>query len=155
MNIVITMAGVGSRFRKAGYNCPKYMIEAKGKTLFDWSMDSLVGYNRYVSKYIFIARKEDNAKEFILEHMKKYEITNIEVIELESVTDGQATTAKIGVELCDKDDSVLIYNIDTYIEPNELRYEELRGDGSIPCFKASGEHWSFVKEINGKVIECS
>ena len=42
MDIIITMAGLGSRFRKVGYNCPKYMIEAKGKTLFDWSMDSLV-----------------------------------------------------------------------------------------------------------------
>ena len=48
MNIIITMAGLGSRFRKAGYYCPKYMIEAKGKTLFDWSMDSLVGYNNNV-----------------------------------------------------------------------------------------------------------
>ena len=47
MTIIITMAGLGSRFRKAGYNCPKYMIEAKGKTLFDWSMDSLLGYNEY------------------------------------------------------------------------------------------------------------
>lgn len=42
MTIIITMAGLGSRFKKAGYNCPKYMIEAKGKTLFDWSMDSLL-----------------------------------------------------------------------------------------------------------------
>lgn len=29
MTIIITMAGLGSRFKKAGYNCPKYMIEAK------------------------------------------------------------------------------------------------------------------------------
>ena len=51
MTIIITMAGLGSRFRKAGYECPKYMIEAKGKTLFEWSMGSLIGYNKYVSKY--------------------------------------------------------------------------------------------------------
>ena len=31
MNIIITMAGLGSRFRKAGYNCPKYMIELTEK----------------------------------------------------------------------------------------------------------------------------
>lgn len=35
LNIVITMGGLGSRFRKAGYNMPKYMIKAKGRTLFD------------------------------------------------------------------------------------------------------------------------
>ena len=36
IDIVITMGGLGSRFRKAGYTVPKYMIEAKGKTLFEW-----------------------------------------------------------------------------------------------------------------------
>jgi choline kinase len=48
------MAGLGSRFRKAGYNVPKYMIEAKGKTLFEWSMISLTGFKDVVDKYIFI-----------------------------------------------------------------------------------------------------
>ena len=57
ISIIITMAGLGSRFRKVGYNCPKYMIEAKGKTLFEWSMASLTGFNEYASKYIFVVRK--------------------------------------------------------------------------------------------------
>ena len=60
MIIIITMAGLGLRFRKAGYNCPKYMIEAKGKTLFEWSMDSLIDYNNHAAKYVFVVRKEDN-----------------------------------------------------------------------------------------------
>ena len=41
LDIVITMGGLGSRFREAGYTVPKYMIEAKGKTLFEWSLISL------------------------------------------------------------------------------------------------------------------
>ena len=40
VNVIITMGGIGSRFAKVGYNLPKYMIEAKGKTLFEWSLDS-------------------------------------------------------------------------------------------------------------------
>ena len=44
IDIVITMGGLGSRFRKIGYQIPKYMIEAKGKTLFEWSLMSLEGY---------------------------------------------------------------------------------------------------------------
>ena len=27
------------------------------------------------------------------------------------------------------------------------------GDGHIPCFKAPGDHWSFVREENGKVVD--
>ena len=38
IDIVITMGGLGSRFRKMGYQVPKYMIEAKGKSLFEWSL---------------------------------------------------------------------------------------------------------------------
>ena len=49
MQMIITMAGLGTRFRKAGYDCPKYMIEARGKTLFEWSMDSLLDFNGYIS----------------------------------------------------------------------------------------------------------
>ena len=54
MNIIITMAGLGTRFRRAGYKMPKYRIEARGKTLFEWSMDSLLGYNEQVSKYVLL-----------------------------------------------------------------------------------------------------
>lgn len=154
ITVIITMAGLGSRFRKAGYDCPKYMIEAKGKTLFEWSMDSLIGYNQHVSKYIFVVRKEDNAKKFIAKKITQYNIKNIEVIEIDSLTDGQATTCMLAVSHCNCDDAIMIYNIDTYVEPNEMKYEDIEGDGYIPCFHAEGDHWSFVKlDEEGKAVE--
>jgi len=61
LTIIITMAGMGSRFRKAGYTVPKFMIEAKGRTLFEWSMDSLADYNPHVGKYVFIVQRQDDA----------------------------------------------------------------------------------------------
>lgn len=154
MTIIITMAGLGSRFRKAGYNCPKYMIEAKGKTLFDWSMDSLVGYNKNVSKYIFVVRKEDDSEKFIREHMTNYGISNIEIIGIDYLTDGQATTCMLAIPHCAPDEEIMVYNIDTYVEPNEMKYEDISGDGHIPCFRADGDHWSFAKlDESGNVIE--
>ena len=154
MNVIITMAGLGSRFREAGYNCPKYMIEAKGKTLFEWSMDSLLDYNEYVSKYIFIVRTEDNASGFISSKCIKYGVKDYEIIELDYQTDGQATTAMLAMDYCNKDEEILIYNIDTYVEPGELKYMYLSGDGHIPCFKGEGTHWSFVKlDSAGRVEE--
>ncbi len=154
MNIIITMAGLGSRFREAGYSVPKYMIEAKGKTLFEWSLESLIDYNSYVEKYIFVVKKEDNAGDFIKSKCKNYNIKNIEIIELDTLTDGQATTALIAVNHCDNDESIMIYNIDTYIEPYELKYSDISGDGYIPCFNADGDHWSFVRNDEfGQVVE--
>ena len=91
MTIIITMAGAGSRFKKVGYKVPKYMIEVKGKTLFEWSMDSLLGYNENTEKYIFVVKKEDNSKQFIEHQCKKYKIDNFYVLEIDKLTDGQAT----------------------------------------------------------------
>lgn len=154
MTVIITMAGLGSRFRKAGYNVPKYMIEAKGKTLFEWSMDSLLDYNPHTSKYIFIVRKEDDSAAFIKSSCEKYGIKDIQIIEIDHITDGQATTAMLAIPYCDPDDSIMVYNIDTYVEPYEMKYSDISGDGHIPCFHADGDHWSFVKiNESGKAVE--
>lgn len=154
MVMIITMAGLGSRFRKAGYDRPKYMIEAKGKTLFEWSMDSLLGYNAQVSKYVFVVRKEDGAGDFIREQCAGYGIEDVDLIELEEMTDGQATTCMKAIPCCDPEESIMVYNIDTYIEPYELKYEEISGEGHIPCFHASGDHWSFARlDEAGRVVE--
>ncbi|MEG1158011.1 MAG: hypothetical protein RSD64_01475, partial [Christensenellaceae bacterium] len=110
LTIVITMAGLGSRFRKAGYAVPKYQIEAHGKTLFDWSMISLDGYKSIADNYIFIVRKEDDAHDFIAARCKALDIPKYTVVELDHLTDGQATTAMLAAPYWNKD-NVLKYKI--------------------------------------------
>ena len=156
IDIVITMGGLGSRFRKAGYNVPKYMIEARGKTLFEWSMISLSGYHKDVDKYIFIVMKDDNynVEGFIKNKCLVLGLSDYCIIRLDYLTDGQATTAMLGQKYWNNDNALLIYNIDTYVEPGELRSVDLHGDGFIPCFEAEGDHWSFVRlDKYGKVVE--
>ncbi len=153
MTVIITMAGLGSRFKKAGYQCPKYMIEARGKSLFDWSMDSLLGYNAYVSKYVFVVKTEDRAYSFIEEHCRKYGVT-FEVVEIDGPTDGQATTCMLALSHCDPALPLMVYNIDTYVEPWAMRYGDISGDGYLPCFHAEGDHWSFVRlDESGNAVE--
>lgn len=154
MTVVITMAGLGSRFRKAGYKMPKYQIEAHGRTLFDWSMESLKGFADPENDYIFVVRKEDDAEEFIRSSCEKIGITNVTVIGIDYLTDGQATTAMLAKDVWDKGSALMIYNIDTYVEAYEMKTEQIDGDGFIPCFHAPGDHWSFAKlDANGKVVE--
>lgn len=156
IDIVITMGGLGSRFRKAGYNVPKYMIEAKGKTLFEWSLISLEGYKDMANKYIFIAMKDDDndVEGFIRSKCSLLGIYNSEIIILDHLTDGQATTAMQAEKYWNPDNGLLIYNIDTYVEPYEMNSEELKGDGFIPCFTGEGDHWSFVRlDDAGRVVE--
>ena len=155
MNIIITMAGLGTRFQKAGYTIPKFMIEVKGKTLFEWSMSSLNDLNKLNDvKYIFIVRKEANAKDFIKTTMNKLGINNIKIIEIDYLTDGQATTALLAKQNWNEQEEIVIYNIDTYVEPNYIKYSDFKGDGFIPCFNAPGNHWSFVRlDKNGNAVE--
>ena len=93
MQIVITMAGLGTRFKKAGYDMPKYEITAHGRTLFSWSMESLKAIADKGSWY-FIVRREDDAADFIRKEASSFaDPSNIKVIEIDHATDGQATTA--------------------------------------------------------------
>lgn len=154
MNLVITMAGLGSRFKEAGYNVPKYMIEAHEKSLFHWSMLSLSDFFAE-DRFIFIVRKEDNASEFIGKECKKIGIRNYYIIEIDYTTDGQATTALLAEKYWKADQALLIYNIDTYVEEGQMLKSDIRGDGFIPCFIGQGDHWSFVKIDNkdGRALE--
>lgn len=154
LTVVITMAGLGSRFREAGYAVPKYQIEAHGKTLFEWSMESLAGFYDAENEYIFVVRKEDEAESFIRETCRKLGIANVKVVSIDYLTDGQATTAMLAAPFWDKESALLIYNIDTYVEAGQMRGDQIAGDGFIPCFHADGEHWSFAKlDEAGKVVE--
>lgn len=156
IDIVITMGGLGSRFRKAGYTVPKYMIEAKGRTLFEWSLISLEGYRDRADKYIFIAMKDEtnDVEGFIMDKCRTLGIREPGVILLDYLTDGQATTAMLAAKYWDREHALLIYNIDTYVEAGEMNSGELKGDGFIPCFKAEGDHWSFVRlDDEGRVAE--
>jgi len=145
------MAGLGSRFRKAGYTLPKYEIEVRGKTIFEWSMLSLKGFA--AKKYVFIVRKEDDSKSFIQKICNDMMIS-AEVLEIDSLTLGQAETAMLAESFWKESEPILIYNIDTYVEPGEMNYSQIHGDGFIPCFNGKGDHWSFVKlDEQGKALE--
>ena len=154
LTILITMAGLGSRFREAGYKVPKYQIEAKGKTLFEWSMESLEGFRSPENDYIFVVRAEDDAEGFIREKCGEMGLGNVTVLQLDRTTDGQATTAMLAEKVWDEDSGLLIYNIDTYVEAGQMKASQISGDGFIPCFHAEGEHWSFARlDEKGNVVE--
>ena len=147
LNVVITMAGRGSRFYDAGYTVPKYEIIAHDRSLFEWSMLSLNNFLTSDSRVIFVCLEENKSSDFVLKQTKALGITDVHIIELKEITDGQATSAYLSRELWMPDCPLLIYNIDTYVKPHALQPCGIRlgSDGWVPCFQVPGEHWSFVK----------
>lgn len=146
-NFVITMAGRGSRFYEAGYTVPKYEIIAHGRSLFDWSMLSLQNFLSEDSRVIFVCLAENRSADYVLERCASLGIKDVHIVELDQLTDGQATSAYVSREMWCLEDPLLIYNIDTYVNPRALLPEDIRSgsDGWVPCFQVPGDHWSFVQ----------
>lgn len=136
------MAGSGTRFKKIGVVAEKYRIIAEGRSLFDWSLHSLANFKE--AHYCFIAQQAPGLKEFILDATKESP-GHHSIHFVDTITRGQAESALIGLESIEnKEDPILIYNIDTYVEPSALKPGDIRGDGWLPAFKADGDRWSFV-----------
>ncbi|STR45479.1 sugar phosphate nucleotidyltransferase [Iodobacter fluviatilis] len=156
MNFVIPMAGMGSRFRSAGYLQPKWKIETKGKSLLEWSIDSLP--LDLCTNLIFIALKEHDENlgvvKFINSKYKHLQF-DIQYILLEEVTRGQAETVLKASDFIIKEEELLIFNIDTKFESTSLKNKLLdKGhDGVIGSFFSTEQRFSFAKEIDGFVTE--
>jgi NDP-sugar pyrophosphorylase family protein len=146
--IVIPMAGLSSRFFRAGYTKPKYMLEAHGKTLFDHSVESFKAYF-YSEKFVFIIRDVYDTKIFVEERVKELDIKDYDIVVLNDETRGQAETVALGLATykgCPE--HMTIFNIDTF-RPN-FKYPDLAqlGDGYLEVFKGKGINWSYVRPIN-------
>lgn len=154
MKILITMAGQGSRFKNVGITKPKHEIAVRGKPMFDWAMESLEAF--FDQPFVFVTQEQHSPSRFLEEACTRLGIGDYKIVKLSEYTDGQASTAIEANSLLDWDDSVAIYNIDTYIEPGYLTGDILQGDGLIPTFTAEGERWSFVRtDGSDRVIEVS
>jgi NDP-sugar pyrophosphorylase family protein len=146
------MAGSSSRFRAMGFDSPKFMLFAKGRSLFSWSMESLRHFFGF--EFVFITLHEHRASKFIEQECAELGISKFTIHTLPELTDGQASTVLSAKELVAPSDEIAIYNIDTYVEAIHLRPESIQGDGWLPCFDCQGDHFSFVSlELDGKVKE--
>lgn len=147
MNFVIPMAGKGQRFINAGYNLPKMLIEAKGKTLLEWSIDSLP--LDLCTKLIFIGLYEHEVKYKISDFIKKKYTGKWELITLfiEETTGGQAETVLKAESQIDKRNPLLIFNIDTCFKSKDLKDKLVLEniDGVLGSFKDNSSRFSFAQ----------
>lgn len=145
--IVIPMAGLSSRFFKAGYTKPKYMLEAHGKTLFAHSVNSFSKYFD-TKKFLFIIRDVYQTAQFVEEQINELGIKDYYIVILSRETRGQAETVALGLQEVKHNGSITIFNIDTF-RPN-FQYPNLDslGDGYLEVFAGEGENWSFVRAID-------
>lgn len=143
MNFVIPMAGRGDRFRKAGYEVPKLLLPAFGRTLLEWSVDSLP--LSLASRLIFIGLDEHrrDVEPLIFRRYRSY---CPRCVWLPEVTRGQAETVLMASEDWDCDAPLVIFNIDTAFSSSSLAGTLQRDDvdGVLGSFRSTEPRFSFA-----------
>lgn len=155
MNIVIPMAGLGSRFAKAGFDKPKPFIDVLDKPMIVRVLENLKYKD---ARYILIARKEHLIKEKKLVDEIKNNF-NVEFIPIDKLTEGTACTVLYARKYINNDMPLMIANSDQIVDINIADFINdsfKRGlDGSILTFidKEKNPKWSFAKLNNDLVVE--
>lgn len=152
-NILIPMAGAGSRFSSAGYTFPKPLIEVNHKPMIQVVVENL----NIKANFIYIVQKEHYEK-YNLKYLLNLITPNCEIVQVDGVTEGAACTTLLAKEYINNDKHLLIANSDQFVEwdSNSFYYSMTNDnlDGGMLTFKATHPKWSFAKlDNNGFITE--
>ena len=162
VNIVIPMAGNGSRFANAGYKDPKPFIPVFGSPMISWVVRNL----GVTAKYTFIIRKDFEETYAAREYLHSI-APGCSIVTVDSITEGAACTVLLAKKHIDNDAPLIIINSDQYIEFEncdtsfkfifDFLYDPMEDtlDGKISTFDGKGDpKWSYAKVgENGIVSE--
>ena len=144
MNVLIPMAGAGSRFAAAGYTFPKPLIEVNGKPMIQVVTENL----NVDAHFIYIVQKNHYDK-YNLKQLLNLISPGCDIVQVNSLTEGAACTTLLAKELINNDEPLLLANSDQYVEwnSNECLYAFTADgvDGGIVTFRATHPKWSFAK----------
>jgi len=146
--IILPMAGQGSRFVKAGYTTPKYLLPVNHKPVISHVVE---GLRPLLEEHdvLFVGR-HDQCLEDILHPVFKGKNIMWKTCSLPGHTEGQAHTVYEGLRVAHRtrsEEQVYIFNIDTFHIGFTLPqiFSPKAVDGYLEVFEAPGEHWSFVR----------
>jgi HAD superfamily hydrolase (TIGR01509 family) len=144
MNVLIPMAGAGSRFAQAGYTFPKPLIDVEGKPMIQVVVDNL----NIDATFIYVVQKSHREK-YNLDTLLNLITPNCKIVEVDGLTEGAACTTLLAKEYIDSDAPLLMANSDQFLEwdSNEFMYKmiEQKVDGGILSFHSTHPKWSFAK----------
>lgn len=153
LNVLIPMAGAGSRFEQAGYTFPKPLIEVLGKPMIQVVVENL----NMEANFIYVVQKS-HRKQYNLDTLLNLITPNCTIVETEGLTEGAACTALLAKKFIDNNNPLFFANSDQWVEwdSNEFMYkmQETNADGGIVTFEATHPKWSFAKiDDSGRVTE--
>ena len=104
MHIIIPAAGLGSRFKNSEFTSPKPLIAWNNKPMLEHVIDN------FLASDIRITIIKQSKFDFMYSH------PNINILNIDYITDGPATTASLVSNLVDQDEELMITNCDQIIK---------------------------------------
>ena len=144
LNVLVPMAGAGSRFAQQGYTFPKPLIEVNGKPMIQVVVENL----NIEAHYIFIVQQEHYEK-YNLKYLLNLIAPGCDIVQVNGVTEGAACSTLLAKEYINNDSPLVMANSDQYVEwnSNECMYaftaDEI--DGGILTFEATHPKWSYAR----------
>lgn len=143
LNIVIPMAGRGSRFANAGYKMPKPLIDVNGKPMIEWVTENI--RPKCAHRFIYICQQE---------HLEKYNLADLlnrlapgcQIVTVDHITEGAACTVLLAEKYIDNDEPMMMANSDQYVDTDINAYiaEQQGCDGLIMTMPANHPKWSYI-----------
>ena len=144
--LVLPMLGLGSRFAKAGYFLPKYLLPLCGRPVLYWTLYS---FRKCLDWHLVFVVRHDHIRYCIQDLIKDYchEIgfNSFEILVLDYETTGQAHTFYQALVNTPDSDPVCCFNIDSIHLDFDYSFYQRFEHPVIETFKGPGDHWSFVK----------
>jgi dTDP-glucose pyrophosphorylase len=153
LNVLIPMAGEGSRFTKAGYTFPKPLVEIHKKPMIQFVIENLA----LDANFIFLVRKE-HEKKYNIVSLLKVLAPNCKIVIVNKLTEGAACTTLLAKKLINNDNPLIIANSDQFMEWNSsktmYKFISKKVDGGILTFDSIHPKWSYAKtDKDGNVLE--
>ena len=155
LNIVLPMAGRGTRFLDASYRVPKPLIEVHGVPMTRLVIENLSP--SCVHNFIFLVLREHCA-EWALDSRLREWAPGCSIVVVDRVTEGAACTVLLARDLIDSDEPLMIANCDQWVDTNIDEYLSAMNietlDGLIMTMTASDPKWSYVRfDQSGGITE--
>lgn len=135
MHIIIPAAGLGSRFRNSEFANEKPLISWNGRPMLQHVIDNLSHKDTTIT---IVKQKRFNFS---------IQSPNINIIDIDYLTDGPATTAFIAKDLVDPEEPLIVTNCDQIIRDwnQDIFLDYAKNyDGVLGCFISDKAHNSYV-----------
>ena len=152
INVLIPMAGAGSRFKKAGFKKPKPLIDVDGIPMIQRVVENI---NMPLANHIFIVQHQHIVENPEIKKYLENCVKTATVIEISGLTEGAACTTLLAKHTFDDNNPLIICNADQWVDWDSSHFLNFASnyDGAIPYFLSDSPKHSYSRvDFNTKTV---